>query len=211
MVRAATAFLSALLALALASPRATAAPPGPCFDFTTTIVDPLRPPIPMIAGRDNSVFGTYGNGVDWSATRASVDMPITDLYAKLLDHRNHKDMTKSTLSTRAVERPGYLDFQYVDVVVTLRALFFGVKIPWSEEWGFSLAEGTREAPRRIVASSQMVGGTTHLKHQCGSYVLQAEDDGRSDLSLYDEVIADRRSAKDTRDMQAGILENIRGR
>ena len=202
--------VAGLLAVALVGFGEAADPVGPCFDFTTTVVDPLHPPIPMIPGRDNSVFGTYPNGVDWSATRARMAMPITELYARLLDHRNHKDMKKTVLSTSEVERPGYLDFQRVDVVVTLRALFFKKKIAWAEEWGFTLVEGTREAPLRIVASYQKVDGTRYLKHQCGSYVLQALDEATSDLSMYDEVIADRRNAEDTRKMQAGILENIRG-
>jgi hypothetical protein len=164
----------------------------------------------MIAGRDNSAFGTHGNGINWAATRAVVKMPIAALYAKLLDHSNHKDMKKTTLSTTVRERPGYLEFHNVDIVVTLRALFFKVRIAWSEEWGYSLVEGTREAPRKIVASYQRIGGNRHLKHQCGSYVLQAHDEATTDLSLYDEVVADRRSAEDTRNMQAGILRNIRG-
>jgi hypothetical protein len=205
-----SAGLAGLLTVALAGSRTAAEPPPSCFDFTTAIVDPLYPPIPMIPGRDNSVFGTYPNGVDWSATRARMAMPITELYARLLDHRNHKDMKKTVLSTSEMERPGYLDFQRVDVVVTLRALFLKKKIAWAEEWGFTLVEGTREAPHRIVASYQKVEGTRYLKHQCGSYVLQALDEATADLSMYDEVIADRRDAEDTRNMQAGILENLRG-
>jgi hypothetical protein len=198
------------LALALAAFGEAAEPSRSCFDFTTRIVEPLHPPIPAIAGRDNSAFGTYRNGVKWAATRATVDMPITALYAKLLDHRNHKDMKKTVLTTTVLERPGYLEFHKVDVLVTLRALFFKMKVAWSEEWGFALAEGTREAPRKIVASYQKIGGAKYLKHQCGSYVLRAYDEARTDLSMYDEVIADRRSAQDTRDMEAGILRNLRG-
>jgi hypothetical protein len=211
MARAAVILLPALLPLALAATGHTAEPPRrPCFDFSTTITEPLHPPIPMTGGRDNSVTGTYSDGVSWAGTRATLAMPITELYRKLLDHRNHKDMRKTKLSTRSVERPGYLEFQIVDIVVTVRAVLFKVKIAWSEEWGFVLVEGTREAPRRIVASYQKVDGTTHLKHQCGSYVLQAIDDGSADLSMYDEVLADRRDAEDTRRMQAGILEKLRG-
>jgi hypothetical protein len=119
-------------------------------------------------------------------------------------------MKKTVLSTTELERPGYLDFQRVDIAVTLRALFLKVKVAWTEEWAFALTEGTRESPRRIVASYQKVDGTRHLKHMCGSYVLQAVDDATSDLSMYDEVIARRRSAEDTREMQAGILGHIRG-
>ncbi len=185
-------------------------PPPPCFDFTAKIVDPLRTPIPMIAGRDNSLFGTYPNGIDWAAGRALVDMPIGAVYAKLLDHRNVKNMTKTMLSTTMLERPGYLAFHRVDIAVFLGALFFRVKIAWAEEWAYSLVDGTREDPHRIMVSYQKIGGTRYLKHLCGSYVLQAHDAATTDLSLYDEVVARRRSAEDTRDMQAGILGNIRG-
>jgi hypothetical protein len=205
-----SAALAGLLMVALVGSGEAVDEVRPCFDFTTTVVEPLQPPIPMIPGRDNNAFGTYPNGLEWSATRARMAMPITELYARLRDHRNHKDMKKTVLTTSEMERPGYLDFQRVDVVVTLRALFFRKKIAWAEEWGFALVEGTREAPLRIVASYQKVDGTRYLKHQCGSYVLQALDEATADLSMYDEVIADRRDAEDTRDMQAGILENLRG-
>jgi hypothetical protein len=204
-----SAALAGLLTVALAGSGKAADSPRPCFDFTTTVVDPLHPPIPMIPGCDNSAFGTYPNGVHWSATRARMAMPITELYARLRDHRNHKDMKKTVLSTSEMERPGYLDFQRVDVVVTLGALFIKKKVRWAEEWGYVLVEGTREAPRRIVASYQKVEGTRYLKHQCGSYVLEALDEATADLSMYDEVVAARRDAEDTRNMQAGILGNIR--
>jgi hypothetical protein len=40
-------------------------------------------------------------------------------------------------------------------------------------------------------------------------VLQARDDGTTDISMYEEVKADRRSARDTSNMHRGILRNIR--
>lgn len=182
---------------------------GPCFDFRGTVVESLTAPVPLLPGRDNHVFGTYPSGVTWAAGRAVLDMPIESVYAGLLDHRNVKDMTRTTLSTTVVERPGYMAFHLVDVVVTLRALFLKMNVPWTEAWGYSLVEGTMEAPRRIVVSYQKVAGTNHIQRQCGSYVLQARDDGTTDLSLYEEVKAARRSAKDTRDMHRGILRNLR--
>jgi hypothetical protein len=196
--------------LALAAFGEAAEPPRPCFDFALKIIDPLRPPLPRIEGRDNSAFGTYPSGIDWAAARALVAMPIGAVYAKLLDHRTVKDMKKTTLSTTVLERPGYLDFHHVDVVVTLRALFVKVKVAWTEEWAYSLVEGTREAPRKIVVSYQKIAGTRFIKHQCGSYVLQAYDETTTDLSLYEEIKADRRSAEDTRNMHAGTLRTLRG-
>ena len=196
--------------LALAAFGETAEPPRPCFDFALKIIDPLRPPLPRIEGRDNSAYGTYPSGIDWAAARALVAMPIGAVYAKLLDHRTVKDMKKTTLSTTVLERPGYLDFHHVDVVVTLRALFVKVKVAWTEEWGYSLVEGTREAPRKIVVSYQKIAGSRFIKHQCGSYVLQAYDETTTDLSLYEEIKADRRSAEDTRNMHVGTLRTLRG-
>jgi hypothetical protein len=70
-------------------------------------------------------------------------------------------------------------------------------------------EGKEDAPRKIVISYQKVAGSGHLQRQCGSYVLQARDEASTDLSMYEEVKADRRSARDTRDMHTGILRNLR--
>ncbi len=202
--------LFTLQILALAAFGEAAEPPRPCFDFAVKVIDPLRPPLPRIEGRDNSAFGTYPSGIDWAAARALVAMPIGEVYAKLLDHRTVKDMKKTTLSTTVLERPGYLDFHHVDVVVTLRALFVKVKVAWTEEWGYSLAEGTRDAPRKIVVSYQKIAGSRFIKHQCGSYVLEAHDEATTDLSLYEEIKADHRSAEDTRNMHAGTLRTLRG-
>jgi hypothetical protein len=184
-------------------------PGSACFDFDHKIVEPLRPPIPLADGRDNSRFGTYRNGVDWASTRAVLDMPIATAYAKMLDHDNQKDMKKTTLTTKVLERPGYLRFDVVDVVVTVRALFIKTKVAWTEAWGYALVEGTEADPRKIVISYQKAAGTRHIQRQCGSYVLEARGE-QTDISMYEEVKADHRSAEDTRDMHAGILENLRG-
>ncbi|HEY8152232.1 MAG TPA: hypothetical protein VIK51_25230 [Vicinamibacteria bacterium] len=206
--RSAVLALTAALATA-ASVSATELPAGPCFDFTRKVVEPLTPVIPLLPGRDNHLFGTSPGGVGWASGRVVLDMPVAAAYASLLDHRNVKDMTKTTIATTVVDRPDYLAFHLVKIVVTLRALFLKMEVPWTEAWAFSLVEGTAEAPRRIVVSYQKVAGTDHIKRQCGSYVLQAREDGTTDLSLYEEVKADRRSARDTRDMHRGIVKNLR--
>ena len=95
--RGASGVLAGLFAVALAGSEKDADQTRPCFDFNTPVGEPLRPSIPMVPGRDNSVFGTYPSGIDWSATRARLAMPITVLYARILDHSNHKDMKKTDL------------------------------------------------------------------------------------------------------------------
>jgi hypothetical protein len=183
--------------------------PGPCFDFSHKVVEPLRPGIPLVPGHDNHVFGTSAGGVGWASGRVVLDVPVATAYANLLDHRNFKDVTKTTVVTTVEDRPEYMAFHLVKIVVTWRALFVKMEIPWTEAWAYSLVEGTPEAPRRIVASYQKVAGSDHIKRQCGSYVLQAREDGTTDFSLYEEVKADRRSARDTRDMHQGIVRSLR--
>lgn len=201
--------LAAVLGLAATSRVPAAEPAGPCFDFRQTVVEPLIPPIPLLDGRDNHAFGTYPTGIKWASARAVLDVPIEETYARLLDHRNVKDMKKTTLTTTVLDRPDYMAFHLVDIVVRLRLLLLKMDLPWREEWAYSLTEGTPQAPRRIVVSYQKVAGTTHIKRQCGSYVLEARDDGTTDLSVYEEIKAARRSARDTRDMHKGIIKNLR--
>jgi hypothetical protein len=201
-----TAPLGLLLVLAAGAP----AIDGTCFDFGRPVRGPLRPPISMVDGRDNSTYGTYANGVDWASARALLAMPIAEVYAKLLDHENVKDMSKTTLATAVEERDGYLQFHKVDIVVTVRALFMKIKVAWTEAWGYVLTEGTAEQPLKIVVSYQKIAGTSHIQRECGSYVLEARGGGATDLAMYEEIKADRRSARDTRDMHAGILAGLRG-
>jgi hypothetical protein len=202
--------LAVLLGLGVTSRVPGAEPAGPCFDFRQKVVEPLSPRIPLLDGRDNHVFGTYPTGINWAAARVILEMPVEETYARLLDHRNVKDMKKTTLTTTVLDRPDYIAFHRVDVVVRLRFLMLKKDLPWTEEWAYSLTEGTERAPRQIVVSYQKVAGTTHIKRQCGSYVLEARDGATTDLSLYEEIKAARRSARDTRDMHRGIIRNLRG-
>jgi hypothetical protein len=194
-----------LLVLAAGAPAIEAT----CFDFSRPVREPLRPPILLTEGRDNSTYGTYPNGVDWASGRALLAMPIAEVYAKLLDHENVKDMSKTTLTTTVEERDGYLQFHKVDLVVTVRALFLKVKVAWTEAWGYVLTEGTAEHPLKIVVSYQKIAGSSHIQRECGSYVLEARGQAETDLAMYEETKADRRSARDTRDMHAGILAGLR--
>jgi hypothetical protein len=202
--------LAAALGLGASSRVFAAEPAGPCFDFRQKVVEPLIPRIPLLDGRDNHVFGTYPTGIRWASARVVLEMPVEETYARLLDHRNVKDMKKTTLRTTVLDRPDYLAFHLVDVVVRLRLFLLKMDLPWTEEWAYSLTAGTARAPRQIVVSYQKVAGTEHIKRQCGSYVLEARDGATTDLSLYEEVKADRRSARDTRDMHRGIIRNLRG-
>jgi hypothetical protein len=184
--------------------------PRKCFDLGAPVTEPLRPPLPLLEGKDNTALGTYPDGLDWAAVRGTIRDPIETVYRRLLDHRNVKDMSKTKLETRVLQRPGLLEYHVVDIAVTVSVVFFKKTITWSEEWGFSLAAGTPEKPERIVASYQKLAGTSHLKHECGNYVLQRLPDGTTDIAMYEEVKATRRSARDTLNMHLGNLRKLRG-
>jgi hypothetical protein len=182
---------------------------GACFDPGSGFDAPLRAPLPGRGGVDHSEHGTRPDGVDWAATRAVVDLPIETLLAKLLDPRNLKAMEKTRLVIREREHPDYLALRRVDVTVRAKALFVGFDVEWTEEWAWKLLEGTRDHPVEVLGNHQKVAGTRHIRRQCGSYLLRRLGEGRTDLFLYDEIDARRRSAKDTRNMHHGILRNIR--
>src|ERR1700687_4542607 len=95
--------LAAAVVLAAATRATAAGPDGPCFDFARKVVEPLTPEIPLLPGADNHVFGTYPTGVIWAAGRVVLQAPIAAAYAGLLDHRNVKDMTRTTLVTTVLE------------------------------------------------------------------------------------------------------------
>ena len=185
-------------------------PPPKCFNLSLPIREPLHPPIPRIDGTDNTAFATYPDGIDWAAARAVIRQPIEVVYARLLDHRNVKDMTRTKLETQVYQRPGLLEYHVVSIVVTLNVLLFKKTIAWTEEWAFSLAQGTPETPERIVASYQKLDGTQHISHECGNYVLERLPDGSTDISMYEEVKATRRSARDELNMHLGNLRKLRG-
>lgn len=176
-----------------------------CFDFNKQITQPLREPLSLSKTGDATENGQK-NGIDWGAARGIVKKPILEVYKKLLDHRTVKDMGRTRLLTKQIKRPGYLDFHRVDVTVRV---FGPITVSWVEEWGYHLAEGTPELPTKIVISYQKVEGTSYIQHQCGSFVLKAQDAKSTDVFLYEQVKASHRDAEDTVKMVVGILRTIR--
>jgi hypothetical protein len=180
-----------------------------CFDVRRGIRAPLKPPIALLGDGDNSRYGTYRDGTDWASARAVVRMPIGRVLAKLRDHRNLKDMRKTRLVVHHFQEPSYLDLRHVEVEVVVRALLLKRTIRWTEEWAYRLVEGTQESPALVLANYQKIAGTSHIQHQCGSYSVRPFGPDATDLALYEEVRATRRSAEDTRNMHRGILRNLR--
>jgi hypothetical protein len=180
-----------------------------CFDVAEGFADPLIEPMPYHGADLRVEYGERPDGTAWAATRVVVDLPPEVVVAKVRDHRNIKDMKNTELSTRDIDSADYLDLRHVDVDVTVKAALLKVHVRWTEEWAYRIVEGTPEAPRVMVANYQKVAGTHHIRHQCGSYVVRRLGPNRSDLFMYEEIQATRRSAEDTHKMHQRILTNIR--
>ena len=180
-----------------------------CFDVAAGFEAPLREPIPLGEGGDVSIHGRRPDGIDWAATRAIVDLPAGRVLASLRDHRNVKDMSRTVLQARRQEQPGYLEVCHLDIDVTVRAIFLKLHVRWTEEWAYRLLRGSAERPEVALVNYQKIAGTKHIRHQCGSYLIRSLGDSRTDLFMYEEISARRRSSKDTSDMHCGILRNIR--
>lgn len=160
----------------------------------------------MVGGEDKSASGEAGDGVNWAAVRAQAGKPIATLYQLLLDHGNTRSPRVDEMALEKLENPAYLNLELVRFLIKP---FLFVKIRWTEEWGFALAEGTVQDPREIVVSYEKTDGTSHIEHLCGNMVLRKLTDKSTDVFLYEEAKATGRKVKDTLDGLLGTLKTLR--
>jgi hypothetical protein len=173
-----------------------------CFDFSTKVERPLRPAPPLNRSLATLEFGTLENPPrEFGSGRGLVPKPLEQVYAWLLDHTNWKDMKKTRLSVKEFNRPGYLAFHRVDVVVRVWAF---IEVGWVEEWAYALIAGSPRRPNHVVVSYQKTSGTPHLPRLCGSVELRREGAG-TDVYFYEEARADRYKARDMVRMQRDNL------
>jgi hypothetical protein len=199
------AFLA--LTAMLTAPSVDAAQTAKCFDFKTLVKEPLREPIATLSPKDSTAAGKIeGKGV-WGAARGRVNASIQDVYQRLLDHYTIKDPTRVKLRVYKRTRPNYMDFHMVMVELKPAPM---ITLDWEEDWGYFLADGTPEAPKKIVISYQKTDGTDYIPHLCGSIVLKAVTPGATDVSLYEEIEAlGKRSGNDTAKGHLGTLATLR--
>ena len=187
----------------------TAAASGPCFNFETKIVKPLRAPIALVQGVDAADKGTMDEGAEgrnWAVVRAKVDKSLDTVYQLLLDHKTTSSPRVAEMTVEKIESPSYLQLEQVKFLIKP---FLFVRVRWTEEWGFALAEGTRESPREIVISYEKTEGTSHIEHLCGNMVLRKLTDKSTDVFLYEEAKATNRKATDTLNGLLGTLKTLR--
>ncbi len=205
--RARAILFSAALGFAPASAFAQtdAVPEGHCFDFTrpetasTQVAAQLPPEMidsrPLSSG-DSSVrtaTGEFSKGGVWAALRTVVVRPVSEVLRLLKNPGTLKDLSQFKVESRSVPRPGFTDFLEVDLEFVPIPF---VRLKWGEQWatwGDSLVTQIRYQKTR---------GSGLIKRFCGQITVRAVG-SKTDLSLYEEVDAPRRSA-------LGVLEGHRG-
>ena len=177
-----------------------------CFDFNTKVIKPLREPLPLIDRHDNTALGKLKDDVTWGALRGVVKKPIGDLYKLLLDHNNTRSPRVDEMEVQYEQDPKYLAKHQVHFLIKPFPL---IKIRWTEEWGFALANGTLKDPKEIVISYQKTEGTSHIEHLCGNIVLRKLTPSTTDVFEYEEAKATQRSPQDTLEGLKGTMRTMR--
>ncbi len=177
-----------------------------CFDFSKPIDQPLMNPIPLLKDDDNFEQGVAPFDVEWSAARGVVDLPVNEIFDWLQDHSNWKDPEKTKLGLDIEPNEHFSPFH------TLRVdahIFAFVWLRWWEQWGYRVLKGTLQAPKELLVLYQKIKGTHHIDRLCGSVVVRAVDDKKSDIFFYEEASANRYKAENIRGMEVSNLFHLR--
>jgi hypothetical protein len=181
--------------------------PSPlCFDFSKAVNEPLLKPIALLKDEDNFETGVAPYEVIWSAARGVVNLPVSKIMPWLLDHSEWKDVSRTKLTLEKVPSPHYLELHRLSVDANVFAFIW---LHWVEEWGYRILKGTPTAPKSLLVSYQKVEGTGHITRLCGSVLVNAIGNNKSDVSFYEEAKADRYEAHNIREMQVSNLFHLR--
>jgi hypothetical protein len=179
----------------------------PCFDFSTKVTTPLKaPPEKYEAGKDLSESHATEK-TDIAQISGVVEKPILEIYQKLLDPKTLRNDEHTEIKTKETESKDYL--KRITQSIKIKPVFF-LTLEWNEEWVYAVKDGTAEAPKTMVISFEKTAGTSHIQHECGSYVLKALSPTSTGVFIYEEMKADRRDAKDLLNDITGTLRTLRG-
>jgi hypothetical protein len=177
-----------------------------CFDFSKKQIPLIKKPsiLPDVTlPRVSSRSGHFNSSLFWGAARGQVGRPIQDLIQEISTHETLKSSKVSKMNVNPLETPDSLIRQQVEYTVTP---FLFVKVNWKEDWAFQLVQGTKEDPKEVHIFYEKIEGTSHIKHLCGTIVLNKIDSKVTDVFLYEEAQATNRSEEDT---VKGLIGTIR--
>lgn len=194
--------LAAALCLLLSRAALAAVPESGCFDLASSEdVKPLQ----LTTARQSGSSGDLADGGSWASERAVVRRPLGEIVAELKSHERTKSGRVAEMRISDIADPRYFLRQSVHFEVHP---FPFVNIEWNEDWAFELTAGTAANPERVIVAYQKADGTSHISHLCGSYVLARKGDASTEISLYEEARATRRSRQDTENGIKATLENL---
>jgi hypothetical protein len=177
-----------------------------CFDFTTKVVSPLRPPPAAPVKGEVVEAGERASDIIWTKVRGPIAKAPPRVLALLLNHETMRDPEVDEMKVKKLASPLYLARHSVSYEVRPLPL---VKVRWTEEWGYAVAEGPDDAPTAWVISYEKTEGTSHIEHFCGSIVLRRLPDGNTDMYQYEESKISRRDEKDQTSALRGLLTKLR--
>jgi hypothetical protein len=177
-----------------------------CFDFSKKLIPlPKKPAILSDATlpRVSSKSGRMSANMFWGAARGQVGRPIQELIQEIAAHETMKSGRVTNMAVIPQETQDFLIRQQIEYTVIP---FMFVKIKWTEDWAFNLMQGTKEDPKEVQIFYQKTEGTSHIKHLCGTIVLNRLDPKVTDVFIYEEAQATSRSEEDT---VKGLIGTIR--
>ena len=137
--------------------------------------------------------------------RGDAAKPVLEAIAALLDHNTTKSGRVDGMDVIELDDPRYLARH--EVHFSIKPFPF-VEVEWTEDWAYTLLEGTPSDPVRALISYEKIKGTSHIEHLCGSILVQKRGPRESDIFIYEEAKATGRSAEDTVKGLKGTLASI---
>ncbi len=177
-----------------------------CFDFSKKVTEPLKQPIPFKEKMNPiTAQSETDEQIRWAALRGLIDQPIESVLQKILDPKNIKGPRNKNVEVSEHKQPSYFAFR--TVAMTVHPILF-LTLSWKEEWAYTLLEGTEKEPQKVLVSYQKTSGTSHIDRFCGSILLKKLTHKKSDIFLYEELKATRRSSQDILNGHMGTLKML---
>lgn len=180
-----------------------------CFDFSKKVIPlPKKPDVlqDAVLPRISSKSGHFSSSMFWGAARGQVGRPIQDLIQEISTHETLRSKRISKMEVKSLPSSDFLIRQQVENTVTP---FLFVKVSWKEDWAFNLTQGTKEDPKEVQIFYEKTEGTSHIKHLCGTMILNQVDPKVTDVFLYEEAQATQRTEEDTVKGLIGTIRNFR--
>lgn len=140
--------------------------------------------------------GGEGQAV-YAALRAIIERPMPQIQAVLWEPANLKNLEKTRLKVESVQPT------LKKVAIELRPILW-LKLLWNETW--ELAEIKPGSQVRI--SYRKIDGDDRIRHFCGWMELERVDEKSTQVTLYEEIDAPRRSSEDVLGGHIGTVRRI---